>query len=122
MVDECRKAKRNYLESSLDKNKKNPRLMWRSLREMLKGSTSKDNTYREIQCGDTLYSNVNEMANRFNRYFVDSLSEILENNNTMEIIIDKYTESKFEVFSTINVDELNRIVHRLENKVVQTKE
>lgn len=116
VVDECRKAKRNYLESSLDKNKKNPRLMWRSLREMMKGSTSRDNTYREIQCGDTLYSNIEEMANIFNRYFVDSISGTLENNDTMEVIVDKHTESKLEVFSTINVGKLNRIVHRLENK------
>jgi len=43
--------------------------MWRSLRKLLKGSTSRDNTYREIQCGDTLYSNIYEMTNIFNRYF-----------------------------------------------------
>jgi len=52
------------------------------------------------------------MANIFNRYFVDNhISGTLESNNTLELIIDKYTESKFEVFSIINVDELNRIVN-----------
>jgi len=34
----------------------------------------------------------------------------------MELIIDKYTESKFEVFSTINIGELNQIIYRLGNK------
>lgn len=80
VVEECRKANRNYLESSLDKNKKNPRLMWRSLREMMKGSTNRDNTHREIQCGDTLYNNIDEMANIFNRFFVDGISGSLEDN------------------------------------------
>ena len=56
------------------------------------------------------------MTNIFNRYFADSISGTLESNDTMESIIDKYTESKFEVLSTINIGELNRIVHRLGNK------
>jgi len=34
----------------------------------------------------------------------------------MEITMEKYTESQFEVFNVIGVDELKRIVSRLENK------
>ena len=62
------------------------------------------------------------MANIFNRYFVDSISGTSETDDTLELIIDKYTENKFKVFSTINVGELNRIVNRLGNKSVQRNE
>lgn len=51
VVDECRKAKKNYLESKLDKNKKNPKRMWGSLKELLKGNVYNNNIYREIQSG-----------------------------------------------------------------------
>jgi len=63
-----------------------------------------------------LYSIIYEIANIFNRYFIDSILETLESDDTLELIIDKYTESKFEVFNIINVGELNRIVNRLVNK------
>jgi len=38
VVDASRKAKRKYLERRLDKNKGEPKQMWRFLKEMLKGT------------------------------------------------------------------------------------
>jgi len=58
VVDECRKAKRNYLELRLDKNKKDPKRMWGTLREMLKGNSYNDNKYEEIQYGDIMLNNI----------------------------------------------------------------
>lgn len=56
------------------------------------------------------------MANVFNKYFVDSLLMTVEDNNTMVTATGKFIESKFEVFSAIKVDELCKVVHKLENK------
>lgn len=115
-VGACRKAKRSYLENKLDKNKKNPKRMWGSLKELLKGSSFRDNVYKEIRCGDKIIKDINEMANMFNRYFIDSISAFKENDLRMEIVRDvRYTESVFEVFSLIEVESLNRIVYKLAN-------
>lgn len=43
VVDECRKAKRNYLELRLDKNRNDPKRMWGTLKELLKGNSNSDN-------------------------------------------------------------------------------
>ncbi|CAL1680966.1 unnamed protein product [Lasius platythorax] len=75
VVDECRKAKREYLEEKLDKNRKDPKQMWRSLKEIMKGS-SYNNEYKEIRYGDNIISNVEEMANKFNCYFVNSVKQL----------------------------------------------
>jgi len=74
VVDECRKAKRNYLELRLDKNKKFPKRMWGTLREMLKGNSYSDNIYEEIQYDDILLNNICEMVNIFNKYLVNNIS------------------------------------------------
>jgi len=116
VVDECRKAKSNYLELRLDKNKKDPRRMWGTLKEILKGNSYSDNIYREIQCDDIMINDIYEMANIFNKYLVNSLSMTVEDDYAMEVTMEKYTESQFEVFNVIDVDELKRIVSRLENK------
>jgi len=40
----------------------------------------------------------------------------VEDDYAMELMMEKYTEGQFEVFNVIGVDELKRIVKRLENK------
>jgi len=116
VVDECRKAKRVYLESKLDKNKKNPKRMWGSLKELLNGNKYNNNIYREIQYGTLLYNNIYEMANIFNKYFVDSLLTTTDDDHNRDLEMNKYTDSEFEVFSVISVDKLREIVYKLENK------
>lgn len=56
------------------------------------------------------------MANIFNGYFVNSISMNMEEEYITELMMEKYTENQFELFSVIDVRGLNRIVYRLENK------
>jgi len=56
------------------------------------------------------------MANIFNKYLVNSISLTVEDDYARELMMEKYTESQFEAFNVIGVDELKRIVNRLENK------
>lgn len=118
IVHVCRVAKGEYLESMLDKNKNDPKRMWGVLKELLKGKTQDVNIYEEIQCGDKIYRNVNEMANIVNKYFVDSIGELTEDGviEVNEAMEGKYTESELEVFNRIEVEDLNRIVQKLKNK------
>jgi len=72
--------------------------------------------YIGIQCGDIMLNNIYEMANIFNKYLVNSISLTVEDDYARELMMEKYTESQFEAFNVIGVDELKRIVNRLENK------
>lgn len=115
-VDRCRRAKRGYLEEKLDKNKKDPKNMWRVLKEMMKGKRS-DKEYKEIQFENRIIYKVEEMANIFNCYFVDSI-RMLSNEDQVENKIKsrQYIDSIWEVFEQIEKEQLYRIIRNLENK------
>jgi len=72
--------------------------------------------YEEIECGDIMLNNIYEMTNIFNKYLVNNISLTVEDDYARELMMEKYTESQFEAFNVIGVDELKRIVNRLENK------
>lgn len=115
VVDECRKAKRNYLELKLNRNRSNPERIWGTLKGLLKGDSLNEN-YKEIQYGDIIINNMNEMANLFNRFFVDSISGSVEDTGAINLAMDKYTECEYRVFKPIDLKQLNQIVDKLENK------
>jgi hypothetical protein len=116
-VDVCRKAKRDYLELRLDKNKKDPKKMWGLLKELLKGNSFSDNICQEIQCKNIIFNNPDEMANIFNRFFIDSITVTKKDDCEIDLIRNrKYTENEFEAFSLIEVGYLYHVVKKLANK------
>lgn len=120
VVVKCRKAKKNYLESKLDRNKKNP---WESLKELLEGCVyNNNNIYKEIQSGNINHNNIYKLVNIFNRHFVDGLLLTIKDIHNMDLEANKYTNSEFEIFSEIDVKKLNKIVCKLENKSGGTEE
>jgi len=94
VVDECRKAKNNYLELRLDKNKRDPKRMWERSGRCWKVTLTV--IYREIQCDDIMINDIYEMANIFNKYLGNSLFMTVEDDYAMELTMEKYTESQFE--------------------------
>jgi len=115
VVDTCRKAKeRDYLEKKLDKNKGEPKQMWRLLKEMLKipriiGNIKSYNA--EIN------NNVKEMADEFNKYFLDSITEIATGNGEDDLPIgNEHPICVFEQFDTIHERDLRNMVGKLINK------
>jgi len=115
VVDTCRKAKREYLEKRLDKNKGEPKQMWRLLKEMLKG-TSHNREYKELKCENRINNNVKEMADEFNKYFVDSITEIAERSGEDLPIGNEHHSSVFEQFDRIHERDLMNMVGKLVNK------
>jgi len=96
VVDICRKTKREYLEKRLDKNKGELKRLWRLLKELLKG-TSHHREYKEFQCENGIYNNVKGMADEFNKYFVDSITEIAEESGERDLPIgNEHPNSVFE--------------------------
>lgn len=83
---------------------------------MLKGNSKRENFCKEIQYKEEIFNNSHKMANIFNKYFVDSLT-IFRDDSEVDVRSNiEYTESEFEVFSTIDVEQVRRIVQKLENK------
>ena len=115
-VDLCRKAKREYLKERLDDSKNDPKRMWKVLKEILKGNDS-GKEHRELQYNNVMISNGVEMADMFNKYFVDSVRQLRENDWTQdELDNKKYTNSTMEVFQKIEEENLKCIVRKLSNK------
>jgi len=117
VVDTCRKAKREYLEKRLDKKKGEPKHMWRLLKDMLK-SISHNREYEELLCGNRINNNVKEMADEFNKYFVDSITEIAKGNGEEDFPIgNEHLSSVFEQFVyRIHERDLRNMVGKLVNK------
>lgn len=116
-VDICRTKKRGYLEERIEKNKKDPKNMWKVLKELVKGKRNNNKEYKEIQCGNTIIYKVEEMTDIFNCYFVDSI-RILDSKDHIDKVIEnrRYSESIWEVFKKIGEEQLYEIVRKLENK------
>jgi len=115
-VDMCRKAKKEYLKEKLDNSKKDPKQMWKVLKEILKGNDS-GKEYRELRYNNMMISSREEMADIFNKYFVDSVMQLRKD----EWIEDKlahvqYTDSTMEMFQKIKDESLISIVRKLPNK------
>jgi len=118
VVDTCRKTKREYLGKRLDKNKGEPKQMWKLLQEML-NSTSHNREYKELQCENRINNNVKEVADEFNKYFVDSITEIAEGSEVDDLSFEIAVEhpgSVFEQFNGIHECELRNMVGKLVNK------
>lgn len=85
IVDKCRKAKRIHLEQKLDKNRSNPKEMWQTLKEVLKGKRI-DREYKEIHCGDRIINRIEETPNAFNNYYIDGIMELIGKESEEELI------------------------------------
>jgi len=115
-VEMCRKAKREYLKERLDDSKNDPKQMWKVLKEILKGKDS-GKEYRELRYNNVTICSREEMADIFNKYFVESVTQ-LRKEEWIENDLDKvqYTNSTMEVFQKIEDESVKSIVRKLPNK------
>lgn len=110
-------AKEKEVKNSLEKNKKNSRKLWKTLKAIYSNKSSKILTIEyddgeEISCD---YSN----ANRMNNEFISSVEKIIMNiptpsNMHYNDLIPK-CDSKFSI-SNIDINDLKRILIQLKNK------
>jgi len=83
---------------------------------MLKG-TWYNREYRELQCGNRINYNVKEMSEEFNKYFVDSITEIAAGNGEGDLPIgNEHSIYVFEQFDRIHECDLRNMVGKLVNK------
>lgn len=117
-VNVCRKAKKEYLENKLDRNRNEPKQMWKVLKEMLNGSKG-STEYRELRYSGKVISNTEHMADIFNNYFVDSVVQLRKKDVygfSSDGIAYLYTNNIFEEFEKIGVGNLKSTIRKLLNK------
>lgn len=121
VVKLIRKGKKEYYEKMIDDNKNDPVLMWKTLKEVIRGETTGP---REINNIDfEILGNVGEctLANKFNIFYIQSINDIIE---SIRINDGKSTKTIFviesrgiiENFECISVQKLEKIVMELPQK------
>ena len=84
--------------------------------EILKGNDSRKE-YRELRYNNVTISSREEMADVFNKYFVDSVTQLRKNDwSEDELDYVQYTDNTMEAFLKVEDERLKSIVRKLPNK------
>lgn len=84
VVKLIRNTKKNYYENMIDANKQGPPKMWKAMKEVINGKTSESKVYNRILFEETEEEDKIEMVNKFNNYFINSISEIIRSIDTSD--------------------------------------
>lgn len=112
-----RKHKQNYYERKIDECKNNPKTMWKTLKQICKAKGHSTPQYIEFS-DENIYNDL-EIAERFNAYFIDSISDIIKNIPKYNIyeISENERQNRFEKFKQIEMSHLRKIISSLPNKI-----
>lgn len=70
VVSLSRKVRKEWIAKKLDDNKRNPKQMWRTLKEMIKGNSESNNVHKEIMFKGYGYRDRKVIVEKVNRYFL----------------------------------------------------
>lgn len=80
-VVNCLKVKKsNYYFQKIDKFRNNPKEMWKTLKKLIKSKSTELPKYIRFEnnTGTTILKDDSQIANCFNKYFIESISNIIE--------------------------------------------
>lgn len=125
-----KQKKREYNDLTIDKNKKDSKKLWKHLKEIV--SKKVKNSVKKVKFEDKLCDNDEEIADNFNKFFIDSITEInniilesSQNNNNNKSNCDNFSNNNndsnnsfedWRDFQQVTAKELSDIVNKLENK------
>lgn len=117
IVKEIREAKISYYGEKIDKSKRDSKKMWKIMKEVLNKSNG-DELPDQLRLNDVIIKGDEEIANKFNDYFIDSIKEIVSNIQRRDTIIHeaKYTVKVIDTFQLISTETFNKIILILSNK------
>ena len=114
MTTTIRRKNKLYYENLIDQNKNNSKAMWKAIQEVL-GNKGENNTISEIYLGNSLVTDEEQIAERFNDYFVISIDDIVKNKKQNET----FTANQLEIeetnlrlanFRPITIDNIKKII------------
>lgn len=118
LVNLIRNKKKSYYEKKISENAYNPRRMWQVLKLFYKGNKNVTNKKQCIIFDNNIYTIDADIANKFNRQFIDSVEEINRNlsptvNVNQTLCHINVVENKFETFNQINRDKIIKIIKKI---------
>lgn len=105
----------NTLKKQINLNRGNSKQLWKTLKKLWK---NKENSANCISFNGSSVEDGNEICNKFNSYFVDSVQEI---NSSIENVPDTYNDQnehlsdQLSVFRQISLDDLRKVVYSIGN-------
>lgn len=120
VVKLIRRKRKEYYEDMIDKNKNDPRMMWKTLKEIIKGE---DTGTRKIHNVDfEILNNTEEceLADKFNLYYTKSIKDITKTinreSNSQKTIYTIENKGMIENFELVDVHQVERIIMNLPHK------
>ncbi|XP_057335410.1 uncharacterized protein LOC130674159 [Microplitis mediator] len=113
VVDEIRKAKKNFYAHLIDKNKTDSRKMWTNLKALI-GNKNKRMQRNEISFDNECCDNAIIIADKFNQYFISSVENIVEEIDKTVTEPDELSligiKTILNKLGTTNEEELDKII------------
>lgn len=103
-----------FYERNIDRNKSNPKLMWKNLKEIV-GNKKGEHIFQSLNCNGVIYNN--NMADVLNQYYVGSIESIVISIGTDDINIDRISDiipvvnSNMTSFRAVTLEELRTLVN-----------
>lgn len=122
VVNMIKEKEQQFYHNEIDRHKNNPHLMWKTLKKLInpKNFNIDFNMGIQFEVNDqiTLVRNQLDIAEYFNKYFINSITEIVDSidSHEYEHSNNNYTDSHFATFKLINLQELAKKVKELDNK------
>lgn len=112
----ARVHKRQYYENKIDQNKTDSKKMWKEMKELIGTKRQVEEveyiTFKEEKC-----TKQEEICERFNKYFVTSIDDIIKEIGTEpRTYMDNRVEIKIGMFRRVEWLEVDGIIKNLENK------
>lgn len=116
-VTEIRRTKKNFHEKQVDKCKQKPKKMWTHLKKII-GNKKKCKGQEEILFDEMSYTDEEIIADKFNKYFIESIDKIVEgfgvNDGRGLKHIAIHCESKLDEFQTADDNQMDQIIKSLD--------
>lgn len=116
------KAKKEYFENEIDNTKSDPKQMYKVINNLLKKDKTTELSYKNIKFDndETETLSNKELANKFNKFFIDSIEQIIltrDNNNVNSNLFNLFNFdclNYFNHFDEINMDKLYNLINKLD--------
>jgi hypothetical protein len=122
VVELIRKSKSNWYESEIEECGRDSGKMWKVIKRLVKGNVNKDNNEQGILFGNVQYTDDLRVAEEFNKYYVNSINEIVKSIGVNQIVDYDGQVNEIDMtmrlnkFEEISVIDLKNIISKLGNK------
>lgn len=118
-----REGKKNHYEHYIDNNKKDPKKMWITLKQLIGDKRKNRSEINEIQFADEVVIDNKLIANKMNKYFINSIETIVDEidsnicrNSYAEIEYDYVSLNKWEIFDRVEYNMIDNVIKELDCK------